>query len=76
MTEATTELDVRGMSCPLPILRTRAALKEMQTGEVLQVMATDPGTVKDIESYCSQTDNMLLLSSNVNGEYIFLIRKN
>lgn len=75
MTEATTELDVRGMSCPLPILRTRAILKVMKSGEVLQVMATDPGSVKDIESFCSQTNNKLLLSSNVTGEYIFLIRK-
>ncbi len=75
MTEVATELDVRGLNCPLPILRTRASLKVMKAGDVLKVVATDPGSVKDIESFCSQTGNALLLSSEVEGEYIFLIRK-
>lgn len=75
MTNVTTKLDVRGLNSPLPILRTRETLKQMQSGEVLQVIATDPGSVKDIESFCNQTGNELLPSPNVDGEYIFLIRK-
>lgn len=75
MTEATKKLDVRGDNCPLPILRTRATLKEMESGEVLQVIATDPGSVRDIESFCNQTGNTLLQSQEITGEYNFLIRK-
>ena len=54
-----------------PILRIRASLKEMKSGEVLQVIATDPGSVRDIETFCNQTDNTLLSLSKVAGEYIF-----
>ena len=75
MTEATKKLDVRGDNCPLPILCTRATLKEMESGEVLQVIATDPGSVRDIESFCNQTGNTLLQSQEITGEYNFLIRK-
>lgn len=75
MTEVTKKLDVRGLNCPMPILRTRETLKGMKSGEILQVIATDPGSVKDIESFCNQTDNELLPSPKVEGEYIFLIRK-
>lgn len=75
MTEVTTDLDARGLNCPLPILRTRKALNGMKSGEVLRVIATDPGSVKDIESFCSQTGNELLPSPEVDGEYVFLIRK-
>ena len=75
MTEATKKLDVRGENCPQPILRTRATLKEMESGEVLQVIATDPGSVRDIESFCNQTGNTLLPSAEITGEYNFLIRK-
>ena len=49
------ELDARGMNCPLPILRARKALNEMSAGQVLRVVATDPGSVKDFESFCRQT---------------------
>lgn len=75
MTEATKKLDVRGVNCPLPILRTRAILKEMQSGEVLQVIATDPGSVRDIESFCSQTGNTLMSALEIADAYNFLIRK-
>ena len=75
MTEATKKLDVRGDNCPLPILRTRATLKEMESGDVLQVIATDPGSVRDIESFCNQTGNTLLQYQEITGEYNFLIRK-
>lgn len=75
MTEATKKLDVRGDNCPLPILRARATLKEMESGEILQVIATDPGSVRDIESFCNQTGNTLMQSQEITGEYNFLICK-
>ena len=77
MTSATptTTLDARGLNCPLPILRTRKALTAMASGEALLVQSTDPGSAKDIESFCSQTGNELLSASNVDGEFQFVIRK-
>lgn len=75
MTEAPKKLDVRGLNCPQPILRIRACLEEMESEKVLQITATDPGSIRDIETFCDQTDNALLSSSEVAGEYIFLIQK-
>ena len=75
MAEASKKLDVRGLNCPQPILRMRASLKEMKSGKVLQVIATDPGSVRDIKTFCNQTDNTLLSLSKVAGEYIFFIQK-
>lgn len=70
------KLDARNMNCPLPILRTRKALNAMGSGETLEVIATDPGSVKDIGAFCQQTGNALVSSSEGDGEYIFVIRKN
>jgi len=55
------ELDVRGLSCPLPILRTKKALAEMSSGQVIRVLATDPGSVKDFAAFARQTGNLLLV---------------
>ncbi len=71
----TQELDASGLSCPLPILKTRKAIGGLQKGEVLRVLATDPGSLNDIESFCKQTGNDLLSSSEIDGAYEFLIRK-
>ena len=54
------DLDARGLNCPLPILRTKKALGELQSGQVLRVIATDPGSVKDFAAFCKQTGNELL----------------
>ena len=70
-----TTLDARGLNCLLPILRTRKALTAMASGEALLEQSTDPGSVEDIESFCSQTGNELLSASNEGGEYQFVIRK-
>jgi len=75
MTTATQELDARGLSCPLPILRTKKAINGLQKGDVLRVMATDPGAVKDFQSFCKQTGNELLGSEQIGAEYSFMIRK-
>jgi tRNA 2-thiouridine synthesizing protein A len=74
-TNATQSLDARGLNCPLPILRTKKALTDMQTGETLAVTSTDPGSVKDIQAFCKQTGHELVSSSANQGEFEFLIRK-
>lgn len=69
------ELDARGLSCPLPILKTKKALSAMAAGKVLRVVATDRGSVKDMEAFAKQTGNALLSSSLEGDEYVFYIRK-
>lgn len=69
------DLDVRGLKCPLPILRTKKALATLKKGQVLRVVATDPGTVKDFEAFARQTGHELLgTPAENNGEYTFVIR--
>lgn len=69
------ELDARGLNCPLPILRTKKALAEMASGEVLKVIATDPGSVKDMQAFAKQTGNELVNSAEAGGEYTFYMKK-
>jgi tRNA 2-thiouridine synthesizing protein A len=71
----THSLDARGLNCPLPILRTRKAISRLKTGEVLEVTATDPGAVKDLASFCSQTGHELIASDELGSDFIFKIRK-
>jgi tRNA 2-thiouridine synthesizing protein A len=68
------ELDVRGLNCPLPILRAKKALSDLTTGQVLKIMATDPGSVKDFQAFCRQTGNELL-SHTEGAEFTYLIKK-
>jgi tRNA 2-thiouridine synthesizing protein A len=68
-------LDARGLSCPLPILRTRKALSALDTGQTLKVIATDPGSVKDIGSFCAQTSDELIENIGDGNEFTFIIRK-
>ena len=75
MMTADQELDARGLNCPLPILRTKKAIAGLAAGQVLKVIATDPGSVKDIESYCRQTGNELLESQSSANDFQFMIRK-
>ncbi|MBI3570530.1 MAG: sulfurtransferase TusA family protein [Gammaproteobacteria bacterium] len=70
------ELDARGLNCPLPILRAKKAITSMTQGQVLRVLATDPGSVKDFDAFCKQTGNQLVSSEQNGGEYVFQIRKN
>lgn len=69
------ELDARGLNCPLPILRTKKALTDMTSGQVLRILATDPGSVKDFQAFSKQTGNALLSSETDNTEFIFLMKK-
>ena len=69
------ELDARGLNCPLPILRCKKSLAELQPGQILKVVATDPGSVKDFQAFSRQTGNELLSSDTVNNEFVFLMKK-
>ena len=69
------ELDARGMNCPLPILRAKKALGELASGQVLRIVATDPGSIKDFEAFSKQTGNELLSSAAGEKEFTFYIRK-
>ncbi|MGD8588494.1 MAG: sulfurtransferase TusA family protein [Chromatiales bacterium] len=75
MNENVHTLDARGLNCPLPILRTKKSLAGMPAGEILEIIATDPGSVKDLDSFCSQTGNQMLSSQQNDGEFHFRIRK-
>lgn len=69
------ELDARGLNCPLPILRTKKSLNDMNSGQVLRIIATDPGSVRDFQAFSKQTGNQLLSSTENRGEFIFFLRK-
>lgn len=75
MTDFNSELDARGLNCPLPILRTKKSMSSMANGEVLKVVATDPGSVKDMEAYAKQTGNEIVDSAESEGEFTFYIKK-
>jgi tRNA 2-thiouridine synthesizing protein A len=75
MTDFHEELDASGLNCPLPILRAKKALGKMGGGQVLHIIATDPGSVKDFESFCNQTGNELMESREEGGKFHFLIKK-
>jgi tRNA 2-thiouridine synthesizing protein A len=69
------ELDTRGLNCPLPILKAKKALNGMQSGQVLKVVATDPGSVKDFEAFSRQTGNELLSHAQNEREFTFFMKR-
>jgi tRNA 2-thiouridine synthesizing protein A len=69
------ELDARGLNCPLPILRAKKSLGELQSGQVLKIVATDPGAVKDFQAFAKQTGNELLSHSEANKEFTFYMKR-
>ncbi len=75
MSEYDRELDASGLNCPLPILRAKKTLSDMQSGQTLRVIATDPGSVKDFEAFSKQTGNQLLSSGEEGGRFNFVMRK-
>lgn len=68
-------LDCTGMSCPMPILKTKKAVDGLQVGQVLQMTATDPGSVKDVEAWASKTGQQLLGHEEAGGKFVFYIKK-
>ena len=75
MTAIAERLDARGLNCPLPILRTRKAINQLASGQLLEITATDPGSLKDMASFCTQTGNRLLSSKEADNCFVFLIEK-
>jgi tRNA 2-thiouridine synthesizing protein A len=69
------ELDARGLACPLPIVKTRKALNELTSGQVLRVVATDSGSVADMKAFAEQTGNELLSSSQEGANYLFYLKR-
>ena len=73
--ESNQELDARGLNCPLPILRTKKALGTLISGQILKVISTDPGSVKDMQAFARQTGNELLSSAETSGEFVFYLKR-
>jgi len=69
------ELDCRGMNCPLPILKTKKAITGLDAGDVLRVVATDPGSVADMAAFSRRTGNEIIEQGEGEGEFTFLFRK-
>jgi len=69
------ELDTRGLLCPIPILKTKVAMDELRPGQVLKVVSTDPGSVRDMEAFARQTRNPLLHSRVDGRDHIYFLRK-
>jgi tRNA 2-thiouridine synthesizing protein A len=73
--DAQKEIDTRGMNCPLPILKAKKALADMSSGDVLKVVATDPGSVRDFQAFARQTGNELIEQSSANDEFVHYLRR-
>jgi tRNA 2-thiouridine synthesizing protein A len=73
--EAQKELDTRGLNCPLPILKAKKALADMLSGEVLKVLATDPGSVRDFQAFARQTGNALVEQISGEQEFVHYLRR-
>jgi TusA-related sulfurtransferase len=73
--QADKEIDTKGLNCPLPILRAKKALAEMSTGQLLKVVATDPGSMRDFVAFAKQTGNELVEQEAVGDEFIHVLRR-
>ena len=70
-----TELDTRGLNCPLPILKAKKALAEMESGQLLRVVATDPGSMRDFQAFSRQTGNELVEQTSAGDEFIHVLKR-
>ncbi|MDP6376935.1 MAG: sulfurtransferase TusA family protein [Pseudomonadales bacterium] len=75
MTEASVMLDARGLNCPMPLLKAKKALNEMMGGQLLKVLATDPGSVRDFEVFSKQSGHALLSASQDDDTYTYVLEK-
>ena len=73
--QAHKELDTRGLNCPLPILKAKKALADMQSGEVLKVLATDPGSMRDFQAFSRQTGHELVEQTSDNDEFVHFLKR-
>ena len=69
------EIDTRGLNCPLPILKAKKALADMQSGELLKVLATDGGSLRDFQAFAKQTGNELVEQQTIGEEYVHVLRR-
>ena len=69
------EIDTRGLNCPLPILKAKKALTEMQSGQLLRVVSTDGGSIRDFQAFAKQTGNELVDQQTVGEEYVHVLRR-
>lgn len=75
MKEVDIELDVKGLNCPMPLLKAKKAINEMAGGEKIKVLATDPGSVRDFELFAKQSGHQLLDSGSIDGVYYYYLQK-
>jgi len=73
--QAQKELDTRGLNCPLPILKAKKALADMRSGEVLKVVSTDPGSMRDFQAFARQTGNELVKQEGLADEFVHFLRR-
>lgn len=73
--QITRTLDLKGLQCPLPIVKTAQAMRELQSGDLMEALATDPGSVADFEAWCTTTGNELVEQSEMDEVFRFVIRK-
>ena len=76
MSDFDKEIDTSGLNCPLPIIKAKKEINTMETGQLLHIISTDPGAVKDFESFANQTGNVLVSSEEKDSEFYFLLKKN
>lgn len=69
------ELDARGLNCPLPILKAKKALADMSSGQILRIVATDAGSLRDLQAFARQTGNELIHQESVGGEHVTLLKR-
>jgi tRNA 2-thiouridine synthesizing protein A len=73
--QAQTELDTRGLNCPLPILKAKKALADMASGDLLRVVSTDPGSMRDFQAFARQTGNELVEQQTLGNEFVHLLKR-
>jgi TusA-related sulfurtransferase len=73
--DAHKEIDTRGLNCPLPILKAKKALADLQSGELLRVLSTDPGSVRDFQAFARQTGNELVEQSTAGADFVHYLRR-
>jgi TusA-related sulfurtransferase len=73
--QAQKEVDARGLNCPLPILKAKKALAELESGDVLKIVSTDPGSMRDFQAFARQTGNELVEQSSAGDEFIHYLRR-
>ena len=76
MSDFDKELDTSGLNCPLPIIKAKKEINGMDAGQILHIISTDPGAVKDFESFAKQTGNELIYSEEKDNKFYFLLKKN